>query len=185
MTPSRTMRGYTLLEMIVSVGIFSLIMLAATGAYLKLIALDREARSTNELVTNLSFAVDSMSRAIRTGSDYKCNKTGTNCANGTSFRFTDADGRQIDYEIASGRLTQSIGGAPVALTDPRITISSLNFIVRGVDGGSPESCGVRIQPQAIFYMKGSLPTGQGDTVTFSIEGSATQRLLDLAATPCS
>lgn len=184
MMSARTKRGYTLLEMIVSIGIFSVIMLAATGAYLKLIALDREARSLNELVTNLSFAVDSMARAARTGTDYKCNKTGTNCTNGTSFRFTDADGRQIDYELSGGRITESIDGSAVALTDPRITISALNFIVRGVDGGTPESCGSRIQPQVIFTIQGSLATGQGDSVSFSIEGAATERLLDLASTVC-
>ncbi len=182
MTHPNVHRGYTLLEMIVSVGIFSVIMLAATGAYLKLIALDREARATNELVTNLSFAVDSMSRSVRTGSDYKCNKTGTNCVNGTSFRFTDADGRQIDYELSSGRVTESINGAAVALTDPRISINTLNFIVRGV--GAAESCGSRVQPQVIFTLQGSLVTGQGDSVSFAIEGSATQRTLELSSTVC-
>lgn len=182
MTHSRSMRGYTLLEMTVSVGIFSLIMLAATGAYLKLIALDREARATNELVTNLSFAVDSMSRAVRTGSDYKCNKTGTNCTNGTSLRFTDDQGRQVDLEVAGGRITETISGSAVPLTDPRIAIDTMSFIVRGV--GAAEACGSRIQPQVIFVIKGSLVTGQGDTASFNIQGSATQRILDLSTSSC-
>ncbi len=182
MTTHRTMRGYTLLEMTVSVGIFSLVMLVAAGAYLKLIQLDRQARATNELVTNLSFAVDSMARAVRTGSDYRCNKTGTNCVNGTSLRFTDSDGRTIDLEIANGRITESINGAAVALTDPRISINSLNFFVRGV--GSTESCGSRIQPQVIFTIQGSSVTGEGKTVSFNIEGAATQRLLELSSSVC-
>ena len=182
MSTNRIMRGYTLLEMTVSVGIFSLVMLVAAGAYLKLIQLDRQARATNELVTNLSFAVDSMSRAVRTGSGYQCNKTGTNCNNGTSLRFTDADGRTIDFEIVSGRITESIDGSPVALTDPRISINSLNFFVRGV--GSSESCGTRIQPQVIFTIQGSTVTGEGKTVTFNIEGAATQRLIELSSTVC-
>ncbi len=182
MTHDSSMRGYTLLEMIVSVGIFSIVMLTATGAYLKLIDLDRQARSTNELVTNLSFAVDSMARSARTGTDYRCNKTGTNCTGGTSFRYTDADGRQVDYEVSNGRIIETIGGTVIPLTDPRITITTLNFHVRGV--GTSESCGARVQPQVIFTVQGSMITGQGRTVTFSVESAATERLLELHATPC-
>jgi len=178
------MRAYTLLELIVSIGIFSIVMLTATGAYIKLIDLDRQARGTNDVVSNLSFAVDSMTRAVRTGKDYKCNITGTNCTNtsspGTSLRFTDEQGRTVTYELESGQIKATIvplTGSTISakLTDPRITVSTLNFYVRGV---SVES-GTKIQPQVTFIIAGSMVTGPGKTVNFSIEGGATQRVLEL------
>ncbi len=185
-TPS--MRGYTLLELIVSIGIFSLVMLTATGAYIKLIDLDRQARGTNDVVSNLSFAVDSMARAVRTGTGYRCNKTGTTCFDinnpGTSIQFTDEQGRTVVYELdaTTRQVRQTI--TPVSgqaysayLTDPRITVTQLNFFVRGV--GIESSGQPKIQPQVTFLIAGSMVTGPGKTVTFSIEGSATQRVLEL------
>lgn len=167
-------RGYTLLEMIVSVGIFSLVMLAATSAYLSLIDLDRRARSVNDVVNNFSFAIDSMAREIRTGTNYQCDVTGTNCTSGgDSFQFTDANGRIIRYQVANGQLIATIDDEDAAITDPRITITALTFYVRGVGTGDG------IQPQVIFTVIGEIPEGEGQATEFSIETSATQRVLEL------
>jgi prepilin-type N-terminal cleavage/methylation domain-containing protein len=167
-------RGYTLLELIVSVGIFSVIMLAIAAAYLSLIAIDRESRAINDSVTNLSFAVDSMGREIRTGKDYKCNKTGSNCTNGgDSLRFTDSEGRQVDYELQNGQLKTTIAGSAAYSTDPRITISKLTFYVRGVGVGDG------VQPQVTVTMHGSIPVGPTRISSTTVEVSATQRLLEL------
>ncbi len=185
-----TTRGYTLLELIVSIGIFSLVMLAATGAYITLIDLDRHARATNDVVSNLSFAVDSMSRAVRTGTEYRCNETGYNCFNinapGQSLQFKDENGRTIVYRLVGGqieaRITPLTGSAYTSkLTDPRITIQTLSFFVRGVGtpGGSPAETAPYIQPQVTFVIAGSMEAGKGKTVNFSIEGGATQRVLEL------
>lgn len=191
MNTSRTIfRGYTLLEMIVSVGIFSVVMLAATGSYLTLINLDRQARATNDVVSNLSFAVDSMSRAVRTGTGYKCdNSSGSpNCVNGSTnstLGFTDSESpnRSVVYSLSNGQILATIcspapcsGGVTSALTDSRIIVQSLRFYVRGV-GTSGES--PKVQPQVTFTIAGLLTTGVGKTVNFSIEGGATQRLLEL------
>lgn len=176
------MRGYTLLEMIVAVGVFSVIMLAATGAYLTLINLDRQARATTDVVTNLSFAVDSMARSIRTGTDYECNNVPEqNCTGaqyGTSLGFTDSDGRDVVYSLSGEQLQVTIdpgAGGPVTtpLTDPRVAVSTLRFYVRGVGLGDG------IQPQVTIVLRGTMLTGEGDEVEFSIQGGATQRFLEL------
>ena len=190
-TRSAAKRGYTLLEMIVAVGIFSVVMLAATGAYLTLINLDRQARAMNDVVSNLTFAVDSMSRAVRTGTNYKCNNvSGTNCTNGStnsSLGFTDSESpnRGIVYSLSNtgpnaGQIMATIcspapcaGGTASALTDPRISVQSLKFYVRGVGVGDG------IQPQVTFTIAGLITTGVGKSVNFSIEGGATQRLLEI------
>jgi prepilin-type N-terminal cleavage/methylation domain-containing protein len=173
---NRIWRGYTLLEMLVAVGLFSVVMLTASAAYLTLIDLDRQARATNDVVSNLSFAVDSMSRATRTGTNYECNMiNGNNCPTtpGTSIEFTDESGRTIDYELLNGQMIATINGSASALTDSRITIQTLNFYVRGVGTGDG------IQPQVTFIIMGVLTTGPGKTVNFSIEGGATQRVLEI------
>lgn len=169
-------RGYTLLELIVSVGVFSMVMLAATGAYLNLIRLDRQTRAVNDIVTNLSFAVDTMAREIRTGTGYQC-EGATNCpSSGTWFRFTDSKGRVVTYQIVSGKIVATTAGIASELTDPRITISSLRFYVRGVGTTGAD---LLLQPQVTFAIRGSIVAGTGNTIPFSVQSSATQRLIEL------
>lgn len=176
-TPKSQVRGYTLLEMIVSVGIFSIVMLIVTGAYLTLISLDRKARATNQLVSNLSFAIESMTRSIRTGSTYSCNGAG----NGTCsrFSFVDSQGRTVTYLLKSdGSIGQCTSGTcvdatAIALTDPKITLSALTFYVRGV--GTSDT----IEPQVTISLRGTLESDPGKTTDFAIQSSATQRFLEI------
>lgn len=175
-------RGYSLLELIVSLGLFSMVMVVAMGAYLTLISLDRQARAGNQLASSLSFAVESMARSMRTGSEYACNANGSapNCAGGgTSVSFLDAQGQTITYLLRSdGSIGQCTGGlctssTALPLTDRRITVSSLKFFVRGVGTGDST------QPQVTFSLSGTMRTDAGETTSFSVQTSASQRLLEL------
>ncbi len=70
-------RGFTLIEMLVSVAIFTVVMVIALGALLSLSEADRKAQTISAAVNNLSFAVDSISRLLRTGINYHCGQSGT------------------------------------------------------------------------------------------------------------
>ena len=176
-------RGFTLLEMIVAVGLFSIVMVIVTGAYLSLVALDRQARATSSTVSNLSFALDSMTRALRTGRAYNCGSPiddAGNCpAGGNSMSYTDSSGQTVTYLLKSdgtiGQCTTTpcLQATATSLTDPSITVQSLTFYIRG--GG----VGDNLQPQVTIVMKGTMPTGTGTTATFDIQTSATQRLLEI------
>lgn len=173
-------RGYTLLELIVSVGIFSLVMLAVSSAYLSLIKLDRETRATSDILNNLSFAVDSVGREIRTGKDYDCTPSTSSldiCTStpGTSLSFVDSNGRTVVYSVSSSRqIIQTVNGSVSELTDPRISIDSLLFYVRGV-GSTVDGT----QPQVTISVQGSVTTSPGRTVSTTVQIGATQRLLDI------
>lgn len=186
---SRVKRGYTLLEMIVSVGVFSMVMLAATSSYLALIHLDRESRAMTDVMTNLSFVVESMTREIRTGHTYKCNDSDLtpNCATGTggdSFSFIDArtPSREVRYFLQSGQVkaaidvgADGIGVVTSPLTDSRVTINSLKFFVKGVGITGSDAI---IQPQVRFVLSGTAVVKGSETITFQLQGSATRRDLE-------
>lgn len=193
--PMRTrnpQRGYTLLELIVSLGIFSVVILVVMGAYLTLISLDRQARANSQLATSLSFAMESMARSLRTGSEFVCNgNTGSPnctgggasisfCLDGRSCRDGDSDEQYLTTYFlrsngtigqCSGRLCTDSSSEP--LTDSRIQIESLRFYVRGVGSGDG------VQPQVTFVLAGAMTTDQGETTDFTIQTGATQRLLEL------
>ena len=76
-------RGYTLIELIVAVGLFSFVMTLVSGAYFLMIGINRQAQSIATGINNLSFALETMSRTIRTGYDYDCG--GASSCGGNSF----------------------------------------------------------------------------------------------------
>lgn len=182
MTNPAPIRGYTLVELIVSIAIFSVVMLIASAAFLTLIQLDRQARATNDVVTNLSYVTDSMARAIRTGTDYRCGSTGgatSDCSPTPNDRltFTDSEGRRVTYARAGSAVRQCMEGTCLPLTDPRVKVDTLAFYVTGTD--TLEDGDTR-QPRVIFMLEGSLrPSPESEPVEFTIESGATQRLIDL------
>jgi prepilin-type N-terminal cleavage/methylation domain-containing protein len=65
-------RGFTLVEMIVSLAIFAVVAVIAVGALLKVIDANKKAQSIQSSITNINFALESISRDIRVGTDYTC-----------------------------------------------------------------------------------------------------------------
>lgn len=164
-------RGYTLVELIVSVAIFSIVMLIAGAAFLALINLDRQARTTNDLATNLSYVIDSMERSIRTGTAYSA------VSGGSSFSFTDAQNRNVSYQLSNGQIQQR-GVADlntwIGLTDPRVTVTHLSFYSRGTVASDST------QPMVLFTVRGTLkPDAASAPIQFVIGSGATQRLIDI------
>jgi len=70
--PKTPQSGFSLIEMIVSLGVFSVVITIAVGALLTMIASNNQLQAEQSVMTNLSFALDSMTREIRTGSHYYC-----------------------------------------------------------------------------------------------------------------
>ncbi|MDB4992019.1 MAG: putative Type pilus pilin [Parcubacteria group bacterium] len=185
-------RGFTLVELIVSIGLFTIVVTIAMSAYLSLISLDRKARATNDLVSNLSFVMESMSRNIRTGTSYACGGygSGPNCWGGggsSAFYFVDETPQSVTYRRT---VSNGIGGVGICtgttvcndstatpLTDPRINITNLTFYTDGV-GNDPLN--QLKQPRVLFTVTGTItPDPKSSPITFTIEGGATERLIEL------
>lgn len=69
---ARLVSGFTLIEIMVSISIFSVVMLIVIGALLMLNDANKKAQAIRAVVDNLNFAVDDMTRSMRTGRDFKC-----------------------------------------------------------------------------------------------------------------
>jgi len=178
-------RGFTLIEMIVSLAIFAFVVTAVAAAYLNIINIDRESRGLDDLVNSLSFSLDSMSRDIRTGTNYQCGGYGgTNCAVTPSSKFTFLDStgtNQVTYLLYKGQIGECSGaaGSPCTpatatyFTDPNIDVETLAFYVNGVGLGDG------VQPTVTFTIHGTLSTGPTNTVSFTTQTTATERGIDI------
>jgi prepilin-type N-terminal cleavage/methylation domain-containing protein len=65
-------RGFTLVEIIVSLALFAVVALIAVGAFLKIIDANKQSQSLQTAMNNTSFALESMVREMRVGSNYYC-----------------------------------------------------------------------------------------------------------------
>jgi prepilin-type N-terminal cleavage/methylation domain-containing protein len=172
-------KGFTLIEIIVSVAIFVIVMTIAIGAVLSAVDANRKAQSINVVINNLNLAVESMVRDLRTGNDYSYP---SGCrGQGTCISFEDRSGRTIEYrfiEIAgnSGYIEKnilSVGNDYDAgrITSEEVLVEEAEFKLEG-DGNNdgPERILVRLKGYA----------GTGKTRSdFNIQTVVTSRTLDI------
>ena len=93
--PNKTfrIRAFSLIELMVSVALFSIVMVISVGSLLTMIDANRKAQALKSVMNNLNFALESMVRNARVGTNFNCGqqvvpptlpnieKPG-NCANG-------------------------------------------------------------------------------------------------------
>lgn len=124
----RSARGFTLIEMIVSLSLFISVMTVAASSMLSIIDANRKSQATNTAVDNLNFVIDDMSRSLRTGKAWVVQDSGKRisfipqgktAANTTAY-FLDSS-KQIKMQVGSG--------PEQALTDPNLIVDSLTFFV--------------------------------------------------------
>lgn len=182
--------GFTLIEMIIAVGLFAIVILVCIGALLALTNANRKAQALQSVMNNLNIALDGIVRSIREGSRYHCGDNGiltspANCPDGdTSFAFQpfgngdEDDPWTISYEHDAdgvGRIYRSIEGqTPIPITAPEVSIDDMQFYVVGTTPGDFQ------QPKVVIVVKGSAGVeGSVARTTFHIQATAVQRLLDL------
>lgn len=113
-------KGFTLVEIIVAMMIFSIVAVVALAALIKIIDANKKAQTTQDAVTNLSFALEAMSREMRSGSAYYCN---TQNVGPTLNLWNDTNGpRYVQANNCSGALNPGSGSQAIifAYTSPSV-----------------------------------------------------------------
>lgn len=187
-------RGFTLVEMMVSVAIFAIVMTVALGALLSMSESDRKAQTLKSVINNMNFALDAMSRSIRTGQAYHCDTTqGTlsvtrDCPDNpaSSLAYQPAQGGTVIYRLenssgslcgqpsgAVGCIVRSTDGGVTygAITSSEVYINALSFYVTGAQSAS-------VQPKVTILISGVVTVSGAQDSPFNLQTSVTQRLYD-------
>lgn len=184
--------GYTLVEMLVAVSIFTIVMTIATGSLLSLVDANRKARSLNTTMTNFNFAMDAMARDVRTGYDYRCE--GSLPLNGVDPRDCSGGGAVIAIEGENGdpndpddqivyhytgsalRRSQDSGNTWSVITTDNLDIQDFAFYVTGSGRTTGASADTQ-QPHVTITSEGVVGENETET-TFRVQTTVTQRVLD-------
>jgi len=183
--PKQT-KGFTVIEVIVSVAIFSIVMLVATGSIATIIDANKKAHSLKSVMTNLNFALESMMREIRMGSGYSC--SGSHCPD---FSFTPnhticgvSTNANITYSFDSTnhKITRSMSSnacppnvttnPPIDMTAPEVAIESVRFYPLGI--GTSDN----VQPRILIVINGTIGLGNSKS-SFNIQTTVSQRSIDV------
>lgn len=168
-------RGFTLFEMIVSLGIFSTAMLILFSALLSITSAQKKAVALSSTEDNLRFAIDSISKEIRTATSYNCggDVPGTNdCSGGTQLALKNAAGRTVIYRLNGTSIQKGATLATMAdLTGSDIQITNFRFYVTGSRAGDG------LQPQVTMILRAEMGSGKEKSV-FNMQTTVTQRQID-------
>ena len=180
-------QGFTLIEMMVSVALFAIVVTIGTGSLLSIINGNKKAEALSSVISNVNFALESMVRDIRTGTNYECGG-GTNCqTGGTSITFNSGiNNGTVTYTFdGKGHITRSIScglNLPPAcvpensenISSNEVNITNLTFYVSGALPGSADNT----QPKVLIIIQGTAGKSKA-AAPFNIETLVSQRTLDL------
>lgn len=189
-------KGFTLIEVMIAVGLFTVVMVVGIGAVLNVNTAYKKTQKMRALIDNMGFVMEDMTKSIRTGTLYHCPTVlpditftssslspfdATNCIGQMlSIAFQPASSlnttlsqNQYAYVIVSGvvyKLT-SDGSPPVQISPSEITIDGgkSGFVVAGNDPTSPE------QPRVMIRLEGKI-TYRGNDTPFELQTTVVSRM---------
>lgn len=177
-------KGFTLIEMMVAISIFSIIMVMSMGAVISIMDANRKSRSLKSAMNNLNLAVETMSRNVKFGTRWTCNDLEASCVGGVRIMFQDRftlNGtlQTVTYQFVEngglGRIERKIVGGPndtnnqfESLTSPEIDINSFSLDVSGVGNDNK-------QPFLIMKVRGVVGVKASNQTQFDLQTAVSQR----------
>lgn len=175
-TPKFT-RGFTLVEMMVAVSLFTIVMTVSAGALLTIIDANTKSQTLKNIMNNLNFALEGMSKSIRVGTNYICGDyvSGSDCKNGgKSITFTLPDGGKVTYKLVGSGIYKVIGDVTsLPITGNEVVITNMVFYVTGSDSADT------LQPRVLFTLQGYAGTKEKSKTYFNLQTTVSQRQLDI------
>jgi prepilin-type N-terminal cleavage/methylation domain-containing protein len=159
---SKKRQGFSLVELLVATALFTIVVAISAGSFLSILEASRQSRELNNLMLAVDFAMEDMSRTIRTGSNFT--------VSGSQISFFDEDDASVTYWRSGTRIlktTPSYSNSP--LTPDDVEIQALTF------SENPNPTGN--QPRIIINVVGRLGSDPDDM--FYLQTSVTQRELNI------
>ena len=193
--------GFTLIEVMISIGLFTVVMIVGITAILRVNNTYRKARTQRSAVDNLSFMMEDMARNMRLGSHYRCiDEVGAllnieisldgDCP-GIAFEpfdspATEDDDDQVVYFIEEDTMYKTTYGTlainaepndpesfkPMNSIDLKINPALSGFTIYGSDPLD------NVQPSVLIRINGTV-RASGSETDFNLQTTVTQRLLDI------
>jgi len=177
--------GFSLIEILIAVSIFAVAATISAGALMSITDAQQKVLALRVVQDNLSYALDTMGKEIRTGSSYHCgtgiddfSESPRDCSvfpGGPSFTFRSGLGDKVTYRLNNSRLERIENGDSanaLVMTASDAIIDLLSFYVVG----SPTNDA--IQPRVTVILKGTAGIKEKIKSRINIQTTVSQRLID-------
>ncbi|MBI2406064.1 MAG: prepilin-type N-terminal cleavage/methylation domain-containing protein [Candidatus Harrisonbacteria bacterium] len=160
-------KGFTIVELLVAVGLFLIVLAIASGAFVQAL---RSQRATLRLMAAndaASSALEQMTREIRVGRDFAL-------AGQSELRFTNSAGAEVTYRLLNARVLKRVGpsGAFLPITTNTVRVTTLRFALTG------ERKTDNLQPRVTIALAVGATGRDIEGVTTAVQTTVTPRLLD-------
>ena len=173
-------KGFTLIEMLVSVAVFSVVLIIILGTIVTIVDTSRKARTMTEVMNNLNFSFESMTRTLKTSTEItKVDEDEIVAIDQSGNRITYFFGdERIDKKVDKKNGTDFIDGERVPITSSSTKI--INYFIRTLSSGEfVHVDGTRGQPRVFFSIKGRVETAKGINSEFNLQSTVSQRQLEI------
>lgn len=134
--------GFTLIEVLVSVVIFLMTIMAVSQIFISVIRSERAAYALLNSENNIRNNLELMARGIRMGTEFQ-----DNTSNLSQLCFTNSKGNPQCFIFESETLNQELNGITQSLLDPLITIVSGHFYQIGGTTDSQKTIIIQLEAQ--------------------------------------
>lgn len=184
---SNVEKGFSLVEMLVSITLFSFVVVIATGVIITILNTNKHVRSTSIAMGNINAVLEKMFREVSAGESYHCGEGGNinkahDCPGGNPLAAIVFEGVNGDknnsndqniYRMNSGESSLELsldGGVNYErLTDENIIIDDFGVnVVGNLDDTK--------QPSVFISVRGYIKKEEGDHVMFATQTMISERL---------
>jgi len=169
-------KAFTLIEMMVTVLIFSIVIGAVIGVFVSALQVQRYNLAYQQLLDQTSYAMEYMGRAIRMAvkdDGVGCISSGFNYQDSASgIKFVNYKGECQEFLLEGGQLKVEVdSGGKIPLTSDDFNVTSLDFEVSG------DEVDDNLQPRVTIFteIQGG---GAGPQPEITIQTTISQRNLD-------
>jgi len=166
---SRLRSGFTLVELIVAVFIFSILVFVAGGSFIGSLSMQRRALNAKKVEENGRYILESMSREIRVANPIT--SANSACPGPSMLTFQHPVNGPIDYFLSGSQIHRRYNGNDTIISNPDISVSRLNFCISGNFAGDDR------QPRVTIILGLTETTGTTQLDSIDLQTTISQRVL--------
>ncbi len=167
-TNSQKNSGFTLIEMLVAVALFSIVLMIAMGSIITIVDVNRKSQSLTTVMNDLNFSLENMTRTIKTGVLQE--PSSSDGRDWNSITVMNQDDERIVFSFDQGKgaiMRKKDSEDAFPFTSEQIHIDDLRFRVFSGDSN--------LQPRVLIMLEGTASTSPSISSNFIIQTSVSQR----------
>jgi len=188
-------KGFSLVEMLVAIGIFMSIMTIAISSLISIMGSTKKAQAIKSTIDSVTFAIENISRDMRVGTDYDCSPSvpsSRDCTTGgREIQYVNSNGQSITYQFSTSTTSTGaplsklvkVAGSPCSTNcsvdliseDADVYIDNMTFYVIGSDNESNSDMTQKTQPRVIITVSGSVSVKGSANTSFNLQTNISQR----------